>query len=330
MPRIIFLENNMLIVQKFGGSSLDGRERLLGAAGLAAAAYRSGKDVVVVVSARGGRINELISEASGVSPAPDKRELDALLATGEQASAALMAMALRDMGVPAVSLTGAQAGIRTYGSHGDADISRISSKRILTELENGRVTVVSGFQGEDEAGDTATLGRGGSDTTAAALAAALNADVCDIFTDVDGIYTADPRLVPGAVKLAQTDYRDMLLLSLAGSQVLHSKSVDVAMRHGVSLCLRSADGVSPGTLVTALADAERPAIAGVTRDRAAHTVTVVGKGAGGDALCAMIKALNCAGIDSEGGETGDGFARLRVNGAQLELALKIIHGALLE
>ena len=215
----------MLIVQKFGGSSLAGVERLRCAAAIISDCAMAGNDVVAVVSARGNTTDELLADAKRISSCPRARELDALLSTGETGSAAMTAMQLADMGHDSVSLSGAQAGIRTDSVHGQARITDIDTGRILRELCAGRIVIVAGFQGFGENGDTTTLGRGGSDTTAVELAAALNADRCEIYSDVDGIYTADPRLVTGALRLERIDYADMLALALHGSQVLHSRSV---------------------------------------------------------------------------------------------------------
>ena len=223
----------MLIVQKFGGSSIADGDRLRRAAGICMRQRLNGNEVVVVVSAMGDTTDLLADRARVLGGKPSPREMDALITTGEQQSAALLVMTMESLGIPAVSLAGWQAGIYTDCRYGDSDIRLIAPVRIREALSRGRVPVVTGFQGVCAAGDITSLGRGGSDTTAVALAAALESDCCEIYTDVDGIYTADPRLIPDAVKLDAIDYRDMLALAEAGSQVLHAKSVELAMANSV-------------------------------------------------------------------------------------------------
>ena len=258
----------MLIVQKFGGSSLAGTERLRRAAGIAAEARRRGHSVLVVVSAMGDTTDELLDMAHEISSQPPARELDALISTGEQQSAALMAITLESMGLAARSFTGWQAGIITDGSHAEARIEMIAAGELAAALERGEIAVVSGFQGVSPEGGITTLGRCGSDTTAVALAAALDAERCEIYTDVDGIYTADPRIVSGARRLEEIDFRDMLLLAGAGSQVLHDRSVALALANDVEIRLLSSFEPGRGSRVRLLADAERPDYAGVTRSEA--------------------------------------------------------------
>jgi len=238
-----------LVVMKFGGSSLADSTRLLRAAERIACARRNEHEVVVTVSARGDTTDDLIALAGEVSSSPSPREMDQLLATGEQVSAALMAMALDALDVPSVSLTAAQAGIATDSQHTRARIRRIETKRIREALDAGKVAVVAGFQGMDEAMDVTTLGRGASDTTALALASALGARVCEIYTDVDGVYTADPRIVPNARKLAEVTYDEMLELASLGVGVLHGRSVEFAKRHDVVIHVRSSFDDAEGTLV---------------------------------------------------------------------------------
>lgn len=242
----------MLIVQKFGGTSVAGPKAVRRVAGILSDTKRSGADVVAVLSAQGDSTDDLLSRASQYNANPSRRELDMLLSTGEQVSVALMAMALEDMGIPAVSLTGWQAGISTDDVHGNARIRRLSMGRVKQELSDGKIVLVAGFQGLGPGEDITTLGRGGSDTTAVAIAAALQADSCQIFTDVEGIYTADPRLVPGASRLDAVDTAEMLQLAAMGSQVLHERSVEVAMRCGVPLEVLSSFVRAPGTKVTDL------------------------------------------------------------------------------
>ena len=239
----------MLIVQKYGGSSLAGPERLRSAAKRVAALAHRGHRVVVVVSAQGDTTDWLAEQAHRVNPEGPAREIDACLTTGEQFSAALMAMALENLGIPAVSLTGAQAGILTDSAHGNARILEICAERIIQELESGKVVVVAGFQGADREGNITTLGRGGSDTTAVALAAALRADKCQIFTDVDGVYDKDPRCFPEAARFEKISYAHMLNLIEEGAQVLHDRSVLLAQEKGIAIEVRSAFTDTPGTLV---------------------------------------------------------------------------------
>lgn len=239
----------MLIVQKYGGSSVADKDRLLNAASRAAAEYGKGNALVVVVSAQGNTTDDLIKAAADINPNASKREMDMILSTGEQQSAALMAMALNGMGVPAVSLNAWQMGILTTENHGDAKIESIAAVRIKRELEEGRVVIAAGFQGINSIGDITTLGRGGSDTTAVALAAVLGADRCEIFTDVDGVFTADPRVVENAKKLASISYDEMLDYTTMGAKVLHNRSVELAKRYGVTLSVRSSFSDSEGTAV---------------------------------------------------------------------------------
>lgn len=239
----------MLIVQKFGGTSLADVGCIRSAAQKAMAQQAMGNRVVMVVSAQGHTTDGLIQKARELSQEPPMRELDALLACGEQMSAALVAMALQDMGCDAVSLTGWQAGVHTDGTQGNAMVEKVACHRILQELEKGRVVVVTGFQGLGPNGDITTLGRGGSDTTAVALAAYLKADRCLIYTDVDGVYDKDPRKFPDAVRYDRIGYEAMLAMARSGAQVLHDRCVELAQRHGVRLQVLSAFREGPGTLV---------------------------------------------------------------------------------
>ena len=239
----------MLIVQKYGGTSLEDAERIRAAANRVAALFQQGHKVVVVVSAQGDTTDLLIEKAADINRRGSSREMDAYLAAGEQMSAGLMAMAIGALGYPAVSLTGWQAGIETDGIHGNAQILEIRCDRILKELGSGKIVVVSGFQGLDADGDITTLGRGGSDTTAVALAAWLHADKCQIFTDVDGVYNRDPRLYPDATRFGRISYEKMLALVENGAQVLHNRSVECARKHGIVVEVLSAFTGSPGTLV---------------------------------------------------------------------------------
>ena len=239
----------MLYVQKYGGTSLADTDRIFRAAKRAAELNREGHRVVVVVSAQGDTTDELIEKAAKVNRRRAAREMDAYLAAGEQLSAGLMSMAVGALGCGSISLTGWQAGIHTDGVHGNAKITSIDTSRILRELEKGKVVVVAGFQGVDPEGDVTTLGRGGSDTTAAALAAYLKADTCQIFTDVAGVYDRDPRIFPNAVRFDRIGYDEMLALIENGAQVLHDRSVEFARDHGIALEVLSAFTGTPGTLV---------------------------------------------------------------------------------
>lgn len=239
----------MLIVQKYGGSSLADRERIMAAARRAVALARQGNRIVVVVSAQGDTTDDLIAAAEAVNPEGSAREMDAYLAAGEQLSAGLMAMAIQSQGFPAVSLTGWQAGLRTDGTHGSAQILGLEGDRIRRELDAGRIVAVAGFQGIGPDGDVTTLGRGGSDTTAVALAAFLKADQCRIFTDVDGVYDRDPRRYADAVRFDRISYDDMLKLIADGAQVLHDRSVLLAKQYGIAVEVLSAQTGAPGTMV---------------------------------------------------------------------------------
>ena len=239
----------MLIVQKYGGSSLADARKIQTAAKRVAGLAMQGCRMVVVVSAQGDTTDEMILKSTQVNPRGSLREMDAYLSAGEQMSAALMAMAVGALGCPAVSLTGGQAGIHTDGIHGNARILRVDTDRILQELGSGKVVVVAGFQGIGENGDASTLGRGGSDTTAVALAAYMKADRCQIFTDVDGVYDRDPRKYPDAVRFGRISYEKMLRLIENGAQVLHDRSVEFAKDYGIQVEVLSAFTGNPGTIV---------------------------------------------------------------------------------
>jgi aspartate kinase len=238
-----------LIVQKYGGSSVATAERILAVARRIAATKEAGNQVVVVVSAMGKTTDELIRLANQVSPEPDEREMDLLLSTGETVSCTLMAMALRSMGQTAISLNAGQAGIHTDSLYGRARITSVDTRRLRRELDEGKIVIVTGFQGVTDHWDVTTLGRGGSDTTAVALAAALQADRCDIYTDVDGVYTADPRLVSRARKLNEISYEEMLEMAQLGSKVMHPRAVELGEAYGVPIMVRSSFNDEPGTLI---------------------------------------------------------------------------------
>ena len=239
----------MRMVLKFGGSSLATPQRVHHAAALAAALAKKGAQVAVVVSAQGDTTDVMIAKAKAIAPCPDCREMDAYLCAGEQMSAALMAMALQRQCVPAVSFTGVQAGLHTDGCFGCARIQQVMPARITEALEAGKIAVVAGFQGVDAQGNLTTLGRGGSDTTAVALAAALQADICRIYTDVDGVYDCDPRKCPNARRLRRIGYDRMLAMARGGAQVLHDRCVELARDKGILLEVRSSFTDAPGTIV---------------------------------------------------------------------------------
>ena len=267
----------MLIVKKFGGTSVANKERIFNVAGRCIEEYKKGNDVVVVLSAMGKYTDELITMAKDINEKPPKREMDMLFTIGEQMSVALMAMAFDKLGIPSVSLNAFQVAMHTTSVHGNARLKRIDTERIKRELENHKIVVVTGFQGINKYDDYTTLGRGGSDTTAVALAAVLHADACEIYTDVDGVYTADPRLVPTARKLESISYDEMLDLAALGAGVLHSRSVELAKKYGVQLVVRSSLNESEGTIVKGVGKKmERMLISGVALDREADRISVIG------------------------------------------------------
>ena len=266
----------MLIVKKFGGTSVADKERIFNVAGRCMEDYNKGNDVVVVLSAMGKQTDELIALAQDINEKPPKREMDMLLTVGEQMSVALMGMAFHALKVPAVSLNAFQVSMHTTSAHGNARIKRIDTERIRRELEDRKIVVVTGFQGVDKYDDYTTLGRGGSDTTAVALAAALHADACEIYTDVDGVYTADPRIVPNAHKLKEITYDEMLDLATLGAGVLHNRSVEMAKKYGVPLVVRSSLNNSEGTVVKEEISVERMLISGVALDTEAVRIAVIG------------------------------------------------------
>src|SRR5213594_1786178 len=266
-----------LIVQKYGGSSVADPEKILNVARRVADATRGGHRLVVVVSAMGKTTDGLIALAHRISPAPDAREMDMLLATGEQVTIALLAMALNALGFKARSFTGPQVGMRTDTAHTKARITRINAERARAALDAGEIVVVAGFQGLSEVDEITTLGRGGSDLTAVALAAALKADVCEIYTDVDGVYTADPNIVPDARKLPRIAYDEMLEMASLGAKVLQARSVEFAKKYGVPVHVRSTFKADPGTLVTKEdRNMEAVVVTGVAHDRGQAKVTIRG------------------------------------------------------
>lgn len=315
----------MLIVQKFGGSSLADAERLRRAAAIALEAKRRGDDVLMVVSAMGESTDELIDLVHKISASPPERELDALLSCGEQQSAALMAIALSSMGAKAISLTGWQAGMYTRGEHGNAEVALCLPCRAVMALKEGYIPVVTGFQGINDSGDITTLGRGGSDTSAVALAAALGAGRCEIYSDVAGIYTADPRLVQDARHIERMDARDMLILARGGSQVLHAKSVAIALEKGMTLSLLSSFGEAGHTTLCLMEEKERPDFAGVTRSVERGEITLAGKGCT-RALLPEIKGIfDDWGIRMHGGRAGEGYVAVSTDADQQLYALNVLH-----
>ena len=265
-----------LIVQKFGGSSVRDAQRIRNVAGIIAETYLKGNDVIVVLSAQGDTTDDLIAKAEEINPNASKREMDMLLATGEQISVALCAMALQAMGVPCISLNAWQVGIHSKGVHSDARIKKIDTERVRSELDQHRVVLVTGFQGMNRRGDITTLGRGGSDTSAVGLAATFHADLCQIYTDVDGVYTTDPRIVPSARKLDEISYDEMLELASQGAQVLHNRSVELAKKFRVNMEVVSSLERKPGTKIKEVAKVEKTNIAGVAKDSSIAHVSLVG------------------------------------------------------
>jgi len=285
-----------LMVHKYGGTSVGSVDRIKAVAERIARVHRAGDRIVAVVSAMGDTTDDLLKLASAINPHPEQRELDQLLATGEEQAMALVAMALHAIGVPAVSLTGPQAGIRTTGPYGRAKIADIAPARIHESLDAGQVVIVAGFQGLNEEDDVTTLGRGGSDTTAVALAAALKADRCVIYTDVDGIFTADPRVVPNARKLDLISYDDMLELAWRGAK-MQPRSIEIAKMYGVPVEVASSFADKPGTLIAEVEDLEnRQAISGIAYDRGVAKITVANVPAGTDSIATVFGALADADI----------------------------------
>ena len=266
----------MLIVKKFGGSSVANKERIFNVARRCVEDYKKGHDVVVVLSAMGKTTDELIAMAKNINPNASKRELDMLLTTGEQVSVSLMAMAMQALDVSAVSLNAFQVAMNCTSRYGNARFKRIDSERIMNELDARKIVIVTGFQGVNKYGDYATLGRGGSDTTAVALAAALHADKCEIYTDVDGVFTADPRVVSDARKIEEITYDEMLELATSGAKVLHSRSVELAKKYGVQMVVRSSLNESEGTTVKEVVKMEKMLVTGVASDKNTARISVLG------------------------------------------------------
>lgn len=266
-----------LIVQKFGGSSVANADRIRNVARIVTETYQKGNEVVVVLSAQGDTTDDLIAKAAEINPKCSKREMDMLLSTGEQISISLTAMAIEQLGFPVISLTGWQVGLQTDGTYGAARIRKIAGPRIREELDKKKIVLVAGFQGINHYGDITTLGRGGSDTTAVALAVALKANLCQIYTDVDGVYTADPRLVPNAKKLDEITYDEMLELASLGAQVLHNRSVEMGKRYGMAMEVCSSFSRKPGTMVKEVVkNMEKMYVSGVAQDKKIARIALIG------------------------------------------------------
>ena len=294
-----------LVVQKYGGSSVRDAERVMNVAKRITDTYQKGNNVVVVVSAQGDTTDDLIEKAMEINSNPSKREMDMLLSTGEQISVSLLAMAIEKLGFPVVSMTGWQAGFRTDSNYGAARIHEIKSERIENELDKRRIVIVAGFQGINKYDDIVTLGRGGSDTSAVALAAVLGADVCEIYTDVDGVYTADPRFVENAFKLEEISYDEMLELASLGANVLHNRSVELAKKYNVKLEVRSSLNNNKGTYVREVDQVEKMLVRGVTRDNDCARI----------ALC---------GVEDTPGKAFQIFSLLSKNGIGVDLIIQSI------
>lgn len=265
-----------LIVQKFGGSSVANAERVFNVARIVTDTYKNGNSVVVVVSAQGDTTDDLIAKAEEINPNASKRERDMLLSAGEQISISLLAMAIEKLGCPVLSLLGWQAGFQTTSAHTNARIKRIETERIQRAIDKNSIVIVAGFQGLDRYNDITTLGRGGSDTSAVAIAAAMHADLCQIYTDVEGVYTADPRKIKNAQKLKEISYDEMLELATLGAQVLHNRSVEMAKKYNIELEVLSSLTCAPGTIVKEAVNVEEMLISGVAKDTDVARISVTG------------------------------------------------------
>ncbi len=266
----------MLVVQKFGGSSVADATRVMNVARIVTDTYKEGNDVVVVVSAQGDTTDDLIEKAREINPRASKREMDMLMASGEQISISLLAMAIDALGFPAISLLGWQAGFSTNSKYSAARIKRVNPERIRAELDKKRIVIVAGFQGLNKYEDITTLGRGGSDTSAVAIAAAMHADLCQIYTDVEGVYTADPRKVANAQKLSEITYDEMLEMATSGAQVLNNRSVEMAKKYSVELEVLSSLKKATGTKVKEVVEVEKMLIKGVAKDDSVARVSIIG------------------------------------------------------
>ena len=319
-----------LIVQKFGGSSVANAERVFRVASRIVETYDEGNDVVVVVSAQGDTTDDLLEKAAEINKNASKREMDVLLSAGEQISMSLLAMAIEKLGRPVVSLTGWQAGVNTDSNYSRARIKRIIGERVHLELDKKKIVIVAGFQGINKFDDITTLGRGGSDTSAVALAAALGADLCQIFTDVTGVYTTDPRIVPEAKKLNEITYDEMLELASAGANVLHNRSVELAKKFNVNMEVLSSFEKVPGTIVKEENTVEKMLIRGIARDNDVARIALVniddkpGKAFQIFSILAK-KKVNVDVILQSIGRDGSKDISFTVNAGDLETALNIIN-----
>lgn len=319
-----------IIVQKYGGSSVADAGKLMAVARRVVDTAQEGHQVVVVVSAQGNTTDSLIEQARTISRNAPKREMDMLLATGEQVSIALLAMAIDSIGQPVISLTGAQGGIVTDNQHTKARIRLVDGARISSELEKGQVVIVAGFQGISSSNDITTLGRGGSDTTAVAVAAALGAEMCEIYTDVDGVYSADPHVVPDARKLSEVAYGEMLELASLGAMILQPRSVEVASIYGVPIHVRSSFSREPGTMIREVNAVEREiSVTGVASDENCAKITLVGIPTDVSVLCHIFSALAAEGVNVDmivqaGTATPVADLTFTVTRQELDVALKTI------
>lgn len=295
----------MLIVKKFGGSSVANKERIFNVARRCIEDYKKGHDIVVVLSAMGDTTDELLELAKNINPEGSKREMDMLLTVGEQVSVSLMAMAMQSLGVPAVSMNAFQVKMNCTSRYSNARFKRIDTERIENELEAKKIVIVTGFQGVNKHDDYVTLGRGGSDTTAVALAAALHADKCEIYTDVDGVFTADPRVVPDARKIDEITYDEMLELATSGAKVLHSRCVELAKKYGVQIVVRSSLNESEGTTVKEVVKMEKMLITGVAADKNTARISVIG-------------------VEDKPGTAFKVFHRLAKNGINIDIILQSV------
>ncbi len=295
----------MLIVKKFGGSSVANKDRIFNVARRCIEDYKEGHDIVVVLSAMGDTTDELLELAKSINPEGSKREMDMLLTVGEQVSVSLMAMAMQSLGVPAVSMNAFQVKMNCTSRHSNARFKKIDTDRIENELEAKKIVIVTGFQGVNKHDDYVTLGRGGSDTTAVALAAALHADKCEIYTDVDGVFTADPRVVPDARKIEEITYDEMLELATSGAKVLHSRCVELAKKYGVQIVVRSSLNESEGTTVKEVVKMEKMLITGVASDKNTARISVIG-------------------VEDKPGTAFKIFHRLAKNGINIDIILQSV------
>ncbi|MBO6260004.1 MAG: aspartate kinase [Lachnospiraceae bacterium] len=319
----------MLIVKKFGGTSVANKERIYNVCRRCIEDYKKGNSIVVVLSAMGKMTDVLIEQAKDINPNPSRREMDMLLTTGEQTSVALAAMAFDALGVPAVSLNAFQVAMHTTSTYSNARLKRIDTERITHELDQKKIVIVTGFQGINKYGDYTTLGRGGSDTTAVALAAALKADACEIYTDVDGVYTADPRVVKNARKLDEITYDEMLDLATLGAGVLHNRSVELAKKYGVQLVVRSSLTNEEGTVVKEEVKVERMLISGVASDKNCAKISVIGLSDKPGAAFRLFDALAQANINVDMilqsvGRDGEQDIAFTVVGDYADDAMKVI------